>query len=896
MEGWHCLGTVIVAFCYLLNLGKAGVCAGSGEEPRVLLQLELGEPYVYEQGQRCGTDTGCLFSFHTDETSGEDNLGEYVELRKYYNTSQGAIVVHSSRSYITGVLVFKQEFPDGLQGTSTGNKDLVSACYPSLVLPSSSDAPDLRYITPGGFMAGWTLYSHGSMFTDVDWFRDGEDGGVVVLFQGEDEAVASVVVSALTQPMATNVWLDRDHWTLDWGVQGLAEHIPAGFSSEVIIYPGVEGITKNIMAWGDALKRYHGAAKMQDTSADFLTYYTDNGAYHYYNPLPYINFRDALTHVYNYSLDNNIPFRRLQLDSWWYYKGVGFGVKNWTEIPLLLPGGIAGLHQTTGWPIVAHNRYFSSDTVYAQQNGGQYPFTVDEETGKSLPLDKSFWDDLLDEALTWGLATYEQDWLDRQYMFTSALHTNVTLGSSWLDNMGKAAEERGLNIQYCMSLTRHVLHSVSLPAVTQIRVSGDYLYTPGQWRIGASSLLPYALGLRPFKDVFWSSQENVDAIYNDCEVVTNDDPLTNIYNYNGNINITASGKPCVPWKDFGWDDLYYTSTLFENLCRNPDNIKEGAFCFTKASFDVPEEEWEWEYCDVPKCELDCYTFNGILYQGDQNVTQSGQVCVDWAGEHNIHGAVCRNPNNDAAPWCYVTEDHLEKDFCNNKCLEAVELNSYLQGAVSTLSGGPVGVGDKAQNLNVQLIMKSCNAEGRLLQPTKPLTVVDGYFFSSDYREVWTGYSTIGNYNFGIIFLAEVDKALQMTPSELNLENAFTTKTFLFSNYPENSTYTHDVSSGQTIDLPACGGFLNFCLIYTSPAFQINTGEIFILGEREKWAPVSPERLSEITESPSSLTVVVSGVQGEAVTISFLDQTIFTVTCNFTETGTMIIDTTERTCQ
>lgn len=60
----------------------------------------------------------------------------------------------------------------------------------------------------------------------------------------------------------------------------------------------------------------------------------------------------------------------------------------------------------------------------------------------------------------------------------SALHTNVTLGSSWLDNMGKAAEERGLNIQYCMSLTRHVLHSVSLPAVTQIRVSGDYLYTP----------------------------------------------------------------------------------------------------------------------------------------------------------------------------------------------------------------------------------------------------------------------------------------------------------------------------------------------------------------------------------------------------------------------------------
>ena len=40
---------------------------------------------------------------------------------------------------------------------------------------------------------------------------------------------------------------------------------------------------------------------------------------------------------------------------------------------------------------------------------------MDHDTGYSLPLDKSFWDYLFDEAKTWGLATYEQDWLDRQY-------------------------------------------------------------------------------------------------------------------------------------------------------------------------------------------------------------------------------------------------------------------------------------------------------------------------------------------------------------------------------------------------------------------------------------------------------------------------------------------------
>lgn len=43
---------------------------------------------------------------------------------------------------------------------------------------------------------------------------------------------------------------------------------------------------------------------------------------------------------------------------------------------------------------------------------------MDEEQQKSLPLERVFWEDLFDDALLWGLETYEQDWLDRQYMFT----------------------------------------------------------------------------------------------------------------------------------------------------------------------------------------------------------------------------------------------------------------------------------------------------------------------------------------------------------------------------------------------------------------------------------------------------------------------------------------------
>lgn len=53
-----------------------------------------------------------------------------------------------------------------------------------------------------------------------------------------------------------------------------------------------------------------------------------------------------------------LPYRYLQLDSWWYYKGHNGGVKNWTARPDVFPDGIQGLQNKTKWPIVAHNRYW----------------------------------------------------------------------------------------------------------------------------------------------------------------------------------------------------------------------------------------------------------------------------------------------------------------------------------------------------------------------------------------------------------------------------------------------------------------------------------------------------------------------------------------------------------
>jgi len=69
-----------------------------------------------------------------------------------------------------------------------------------------------------------------------------------------------------------------------------------------------------------------------------------------------------------------------------------------------------------------------------------------------------------------------------------------------------------------MSLSRHILTALEVPRVTHARASGDYashLTDPksSQWAIGISSMFAEAIGIAPFKDVFWSTSIQPGANY-----------------------------------------------------------------------------------------------------------------------------------------------------------------------------------------------------------------------------------------------------------------------------------------------------------------------------------------------------------------------------------------------
>ena len=73
-----------------------------------------------------------------------------------------------------------------------------------------------------------------------------------------------------------------------------------------------------------------------------------------------------------YARNKKIPYRWILLDSWWYFKGEGGGVANWTVRPDIFPehgGGDEALlqfHQDTQWPIgwFEHSRIAITELCY----------------------------------------------------------------------------------------------------------------------------------------------------------------------------------------------------------------------------------------------------------------------------------------------------------------------------------------------------------------------------------------------------------------------------------------------------------------------------------------------------------------------------------------------------
>ncbi|NXS41878.1 HABP2 protein, partial [Balaeniceps rex] len=118
-------------------------------------------------------------------------------------------------------------------------------------------------------------------------------------------------------------------------------------------------------------------------------------------------------------------------------------------------------------------------------------------------------------------------------------------------------------------------------------------------------------------------------------------------------------------------------------CR-PNPCKNGGICRRhriRSKFTcMCTEPFRGRFCEIGLD--DCYEADSSKYRGRVNQAVNGKTCLHWnshvllddhinafmedadsygIGEHNL----CRNPDEDEKPWCYIRKNHkVEWDFCD----------------------------------------------------------------------------------------------------------------------------------------------------------------------------------------------------------------------------------------
>jgi len=444
-------------------------------------------------------------------STGSDVLGNYKEYTLDWLAGTYKWQTSIKTYFPSPFIVFTQTFSDNLTNVATGDQDDVSNAFPSFIMENTQ----FHYFTYTGIFAA----GHTGMWNPKSNYPGGLQGGSpLALF---DSNLATIVISPLDHFMVGIQTRSKSLGTnFACGIQGKIASIPGGYSHSTII-AAAQGVNNAFDYWGSLLlKAYDKKPKTieDDFSVKYLGYWTDNGAYYYYLTEPGKTYADTMIDVYDYINSIKLPVKYYQFDSWWYFRGATNGLVLWEPKPDIFPNGMTDLMNKMGnKPLVLHNRWFENDNDYITKM--KYPFVV--EGGFALPTTTEAYVYLMTKAKSWGMIVYEQDWLITTFNTMEATRTDIQLAEMWMTNMNSAAKTVGVTIQLCMPLPVHILQSVAMSQVTQIRASNDYqriVYDITQWAIGYSSILHDALGVFPFKDCFYSNNSiQTGCVDKNCE-------------------------------------------------------------------------------------------------------------------------------------------------------------------------------------------------------------------------------------------------------------------------------------------------------------------------------------------------------------------------------------------
>lgn len=201
-------------------------------------------------------------------------------------------------------------------------------------------------------------------------------------------------------------------------------------------------------------------------------------------------------------------------------------VRNWSLHENTFPSGLKQLSEALTVKWLLYVPFWCPDNVYSDQF--RWLTSYQNESNAHLRFSEPHPDDalrfyrmLFDYGAEHGMVGFENDYLDYNYLSMPFLRRNYGAANKWLAGINTAALERDIPVQICMALPSDAMASVQFNSMTNVRSSTDYginddrddspvqpggLFSDSNFNIGGSSLLAWALGLRPSKDIFWSSR------------------------------------------------------------------------------------------------------------------------------------------------------------------------------------------------------------------------------------------------------------------------------------------------------------------------------------------------------------------------------------------------------
>lgn len=303
--------------------------------------------------------------------------------------------------------------------------------------------------------------------------------------------------------------------TVRCGWHGDLASVPEGFATELAVFAGASP-RSCIDEWGRVLLERAGTVRPGrwcDALASRPSYWTDNGSAYWYQTEPGLDVAGSIVAAVDGLRAADVPIGAVQLDSWFYpheqlrpfdtdeWEVPPSAMVAWEERTDVLPDGVADLRRRLGDPpLVAHIRHLSSSAPIA----GEVPVYVDGPY--AVPSTPEGYERWMDQCQTWGVETFEHDWLVEVFFGVRALRDVPGRARRWQEGIDRAARDRGITLQWCMGTPADFAQSTTLSQVTSVRTCGDhgYIATAGQlWAwFCTTNALARALGLMPFKDVF----------------------------------------------------------------------------------------------------------------------------------------------------------------------------------------------------------------------------------------------------------------------------------------------------------------------------------------------------------------------------------------------------------